>query len=167
MSYQGPNENVQSGNEQVQSGSERAQSNGQVQSGSERAHSHGQVQFGGGQAQSSSTSMAVQMLENKNKPREEITPVDKGRQKVELEKSLDSIRKFNQINEEIKESHDKQVTKLKQREEDMRESLRKIEAKFYPDLDQTNDRESSKDLDQFKDSDSDRESSSSDDFFYV
>ena len=49
MSYQGPNENAQSGNEQVQSGSERAQS-------------HGQVQFGGGQAQSSSTNMAVQML---------------------------------------------------------------------------------------------------------
>ena len=67
MSYQGPNENVQSGKEQVQSGSERAQS-------------HGQVQFGGGQAQSSSTSRAVQMLQNKNKRREEIKPVDKERQ---------------------------------------------------------------------------------------
>ena len=69
MSYQGPNENVQSGNEQVQSGSERDQS-------------HGQVQFGGGQAQSSSTSMTVQMLKNKNKPRKEIKPVDKERQKI-------------------------------------------------------------------------------------
>ena len=56
----------------------------------------------------------------------------------------------------------------------MRESLRKVEAKYYPDLDQTKDRESSKDLDlrsnftdQSKDSDSDRESSSSEDFFYV
>ena len=88
MSYQGPNENVKSGNEQVQSGSERAQS-------------HGQVQFGGGQAQSSSTSMAVQLLKNENKPREEIKPVDKERQKVELEKPLESIRRFNQINDEI------------------------------------------------------------------
>ena len=49
----------------------------------------------------------------------------------------------------------------------MRESLRKVEAKYYPDLDQTKDRESSKDLDQSKDSDSDRESSSPDDFVYV
>ena len=49
----------------------------------------------------------------------------------------------------------------------MRESLRKVEAKYYPDVDQTKDRESSEDLDQSKDSDSDRESSSSDDFVYV
>ena len=69
--------------------------------------------------------MAVQMLKIKNKPQEEIKPVDKERQKVELEKSLKSIRRFNQINEETKESHDKQVTKLKQQEEDMRVSLRK------------------------------------------
>ena len=55
--------------------------------------------------------MAVQMLKNKNKPREEIKSVDKERQKVELEKTLESIRRFNQINEEIKESHDKQFTK--------------------------------------------------------
>ena len=103
MRYQGSNENVQSGNEQVQSGNERAQSHGQVQSGSERAQSHGQVPFGGRQAQSSFTSTAVQMLKNQNKPREEIKPVDKERQKVELEKSLDTIRRFNQINEEMKE----------------------------------------------------------------
>ena len=49
----------------------------------------------------------------------------------------------------------------------MCESLRKVETKYYPDLDQTKDRESSKDLDQSQDSDSDRESSSSDDFVYV
>ena len=49
----------------------------------------------------------------------------------------------------------------------MCESLRKIDAKYYPDLDQTKDRESSKDSGQSKDSDSDRESSSSDDFVYV
>ena len=148
---------IHSTSEQVQSGNEEAQSQGQVQSGSERAQSHGQVQFGGGQAQSSSTSMAVQMLKNENKPREEIKPVDKERQKVELDKPLESNRKFNQINEEIKQSHDKQVTNLKQREKDMRESLRKVEAKYCPDLDQTKDRESSKDLDQSKNSESDRE----------
>ena len=146
--------------------SEQAQSHGQVQSGSERAQfGRGQVQSGSEKAQSSSTSMAVQMLKNKNNPREEIKPVDKERQKVELEKSLESIRSFNQINEEIKESYDKQDAKLKQRGEDMRESL--AEAKYFPDSDQTKDRESSKDLDQSKDSDSDRESSSSDDFVYV
>ena len=89
--------------------------------------------------------MAVQMLKNKNKPREEIKPVDKERQIVELEKSLESIRRFNQKNEEIKESYNKQDSKLKQREEDMRESLRKVEAKYYPDLDQTKDRDQSKD----------------------
>ena len=105
---------------------------GQVQSQSEQAQSHGQ-------APSISTSMAVQMLKNKNKPREEIKPVNKERQKVEFEKSLETIRRFNQINEEIKESHDKQVTKVKQRKEDMRESLPKVEVKFYPDLDKDKD----------------------------
>ena len=129
----------------------------QVQSQSEQAQSHGQVQFGCGQAQSGFTSMATQMLKNKNKPREEIKPLDKERQKVKLEKSLESIRWFNQINEEIKESYDKQDAKLKQREEDVLESLRKTAAKYYPDLDQTKD----------SDLDSDRESSSSDDFIYV
>ena len=80
------------------------------------------------------------MLKNKNKPREEIKPVDKERQKVELEKSLESIRRFNQIKKEMKDSHEKQVAKLKQREENMHESLRKVESKYYPDLDQTKDR---------------------------
>ena len=95
----------------IHSTSEQAQSHGHVQSGSERAQSHGQVQFGKGQvqsgsekAQSSSTSMAVQMLKNKNNPREETKPVDKERQKVELEKYLESIRRFNQINEEKKKN---------------------------------------------------------------
>ena len=137
---------------------------GQVQSQSEQAQSHGQ-------APSSSTSMAVQMLKNKNKPREEIKTVDKERQKIELEKSLESIRRFNQINEEIKESHDKQVSKLKQRKEDMRESLRKAEAKYFPDLDQSKDLDQSQDLDQSNDldqsKDSDLDSNSSDDFVYV
>ena len=123
------------------------------------------------------------MLKNKNKPREEIKPVDKERQKVELEKSLESIRRFNQINEEIKESHDRQVTKLKQREEDMRESLRKVEAKYYPDLDKDLGSDKDKDLgsdkdkdlgsdkdkdvNSDKDKDSDLYSDSSNDFVYI
>ena len=52
-----------------------------------------------------------------------------------MEKSLESIRRFNQINEEIKETYDKHNAKLKRREEDIGESLRKAEAKYYPDLD--------------------------------
>ena len=170
--------NVQENNENILTGG------GQVQSQSEQAQSHGQ-------APSSSTSMAIQMLKNKNKPREEIKPVDKERQKIELEKSLESIRSFNSVNEEIKESYDKQDAKLKQREEDMRESMRKAEAKYFPDLDlrsslvnheqssftdqskdldlrssftnQSNDLDQSSDLDQSKDSDLD----SSDDFVYI
>ena len=105
---------IQSTSEQVQSGS------GQVQSQSEQVQfGRGQVQSGSGNTESRSISMAVQMLKNKDKPREEIKPVDKERQKVEAEESLESIRSFNQINEEIKESYDKQDAKLKQREEDM------------------------------------------------
>ena len=112
------------------------------------------------------------MLKNKNKPREQIKPVDKEKQKVELEKSLESIRRFKQINEEIKESFDKQDAKFKQREEeDMRESLRKAEAKYFPDLDQSKDLDQSRDLDQSNDldqsKDSHSDSDSSDDFFYV
>ena len=140
MNVQENNGNILTENGQVQSQSEQAQfGRGQVQSGS------GKVQSGSEKAQSSSTSMAAQMLKNKNNPREEIKPVDKERQKVELEKSLESIRRFNEINEELKELYDKQDATLKQREKDMRESLRKTEAKYFPDLDQ------SKDLDQSRD----------------
>ena len=150
----------------IHSTSEQAQSHGQVQSGNERTQfGSGQVQSGSEKAQSSSTSMAVQMLKNKNKPREEIKPVDKERQKIELEKFLESIRRFNCVNEEIKESYDKQDAKLKRREEDMRESLRKAEAKYFPDLEQSKDLDNFNDLDQSKDSDLD--SNSSDDFVYV
>ena len=134
----------------------------------------GQVQFLGqaqshGQAPSYSTTMAVQMLKNKNKVRGEIKLVDKERQTVELEKSLESISRFNQINEEIKESHHKQVTKSKQREEYMRESLRKVEAKYYPDLDKDKDlgSDNDKDVDSDKDKESDLDSDSSNDFVYV
>ena len=148
--------NVQENNGNILTG------RGQVQSQSEQAQSHGQ-------APSSSTSMAVQMFKNKNKPREEIKPVDKERQKVELEKSLESIKSFNQINEEIKETFDKHNAKLKQREEDKRESLRKAEAKYYSDLDPrsgyTNkdlgydkDKNKDKDVDSDKDKDSDLDS---------
>ena len=109
--------------------------------------------------------MAVQMLKKTN-PGKKSKQVDKERQKVELEESLESIRRFNQINEELKESYDKQDANLKkQREEDKRESLRKAEAKYYSDLDKTKDTDSSKDIDQSKDSDLDSELS--DDFVYV
>ena len=171
----------------IHSRSERAQSHGQVQSGSERPQSHGQAQSHG-QVQSSASSMAVQMLKNKNKPvdlRSSFTNlrssfIHRERQKIELEKSLESIRRFNQIIEEIKETYDKHDAKLKQREEDMRESMRKAEAKYFPDLDlrsslvnheqssftdQSKDLDQSNDLDQSKDSDLD--SDSSDDFVYV
>ena len=145
-----------------------------IHSTSEQAQYHGQVQFGSGQvqsgsekAQSSSTSMAVQMLKNKNKPREEIKPVDKERQKIEIEKSLESIRSFNCVNEEIKESYDKQNAKLNQKEEHMLESLRKTEAKYYPDLDKDLCSDKDKDVDSDKDKDSDLDSDSSDDFVYI
>ena len=185
----------------IHSTSEQAQSHGQVQSGSERAQSHGQVQFGSGQVkshgqsqshgqaqshgqvQSSASSMAVQMLKNKNKPvdlRSSFTDLrssftDKERQKIELEKSIESIRRFNQINEEIKETYDKHNAKLKQRKEDMRESLRKVEAKYYPDLDPRSgydkDKDKNKDVDSDKDEDSDKDKDSDldsfDDFVYV
>ena len=64
----------------MHSTSEQAQSHEQVQFGSELAQfGSGQVQSGSEKAQFSSTSMAVQMLKNKNKTREEIKPVDKER----------------------------------------------------------------------------------------
>ena len=147
----------------------------QVQSVSERAQSHGQVQFGGGQTQSSDSSTAIQMLKNKNKPREEIKPEDKEEQKREAEKGLEAIRRFNQVNEEVKELHDKQVAKTKQRSEDMKNLMLEAEAKYHPDLDlRSSFTDQSKDLDlrnsfidQSKDSDRDSDRDSSDDFVYV
>ena len=76
----------------------------------------------------------------------------------------------------MKESYDKQAAKLKQKEEDMRASLRKAEAKYFPDLDPrsgyTNkdlgydkDKDKDKDVDSDKDKDSDLDSF--DDFVYV
>ena len=147
----------------------------QVQSVSERAQSHGQVQFGGGQTQSSDSSTAIQMLKNKNKPREEIKPEDKEEQKREAEKGLEAIRRFNQVNEEVKELHYKQVAKTKQRSEDMKNLMLEAEAKYHPDLDlRSSFTDQSKDLDlrnsfidQSKDSDRDSDRDSSDDFVYV
>ena len=147
----------------------------QVQSVSERAQSHGQVQVGGGQTQSSDSSTAIQMLKNKNKPREEIKPEDKEEQKREAEKGLEAIRKFNQVNEEVKELHDKQVAKTKQRSEDMKNLMLEAEAKYHPDLDlRSSFTDQSKDLDlrnsfidQSKGSDRDSDRDSSDDFVYV
>ena len=128
MSARNNEGNIHSTSEQVQFG------RGQVQSGSERAQSHGQVQFGSGQAQSSSgqsssTDEAIQMLLNKNKREVENKPIDKEEQKREAEKSIESIRRFNQINEEIKKSYDEYAAKTKHREKNMREPLLKAEAK--------------------------------------
>ena len=187
--------NKQDYTDYIHSTSEQAQSHGQVQFGSGQVQSHGQAQSHG-QVLSNASSMAVQMLKNKNKPRKEIKPVaprssftnlrssftDKERQKIELEKSLESIGRFNQINEEIKETYEKHDAKLKQREEDMRESLRKAEAKYYPNLDPrsgyTNkdlgydkDKDKDKDVDSDKDVDYDKDKDSDldsfDDFVYV
>ena len=122
--------NIHFASEQVQFGS------GQAQSRSGKAQSRNE------QTQSSSTSLAAQMLINQNKLREENKPIDKEKQKEEVEKALESIRRFNQINE-IKELYDKQVKNSKQREVDMYESMQKTEAKFFPDRESSKDRESS------------------------
>ena len=57
--------------------------------------------------------MATQILLNKNKVKEEGKPIGKEKRKEEVEKALESIRRFNQLNEQIKESYDKQVEKSK------------------------------------------------------
>ena len=44
----------------------------------------------------------------------ENKPIDKEKQKKEVEKSLQSNRRFNQINEDIKKSYDEHVAKTKQ-----------------------------------------------------
>ena len=142
--------------------------NEQLRSGSER------VQFGGGLAQSSSgqsssSDMAIQMLLNKTKREVKNKSIGKEEQKREAEKALESIRIFNQINEEIKKSYDEQ-------EANMRESLLKAEANYLTDEDgessrdgePSRDGESSRDRDKDKDSDSDssKDSDSSDEDVY-
>ena len=89
-----------------------------------------QVQFGSGHAQSSSgqpqssaSDEAIQMLLNKNKIEVEKKPIDKEEQKRGAEKGIESIRRFNQINEEIKKSYDEHAEKTKHREKNMRESM--------------------------------------------
>ena len=62
-----------------------------------------------------------------------------------MEEALESIKRLNQINEEIKESYDKVVAVLKQREVDLHESLRKTKAKYFPHRESSKNRESSKD----------------------
>ena len=71
------------------------------------------------------------MLLNKGKVKAENKPIDKERQKEEVEKTLESIRRFNQMNEELKKTYDEQVAKTKQREEDIFESMQKTEAKCF------------------------------------
>ena len=155
---------VQENNGSILTGRGQAQSQGQVQSGSERAQSHGQAQSheqvpSHEQAPSGSTSMAVQMLKNKNKVRGEIKLVDKE------EDPLEPIRRFNQVNEETKKSYDEYAAKIKQRGEDMKNLMREAEAKYHPDLD--SDKDKGLDSDKNSGSDTDRESALSDDFVYV
>ena len=119
-----------------------------------------QVQFGIGQAQpsggqSSSTDAAIQMLLIKNKRKVENKPVDKEEQKREAEEDpLESIRRFNQINEEIKKSYDEYASYTKHREKNMRQFMLKAEAIYLKDEDreQSRDRESSRDRDKESDS---------------
>ena len=66
--------------------------------------------------------------------RGEIKLVDK-----KEEDSLESIRRFNLINEDAKKSYDEYVAKTKQRGEDMKSLMREAEAKYHPDLDQSKD----------------------------
>ena len=94
----------------------------------------GQAQSSSGQPQSSASDEAIQMLLNKNKRIVENKPVDKEQQKREAEKGMESIRRFNQINEEIKKSYEENAAKTKQRGKNMRESLLKAEAKYLKDL---------------------------------
>ena len=136
----------------------------------------GQAQYSSGQPQSSLTDMAIQLLMNKNKIEFENKPKDKEKQKKEIEKSLESIRRFNQISEEIKKSYDEYVAKTKQREKEMRESLLKAEANYFKvevressrDGESSRDRESSRDQDKNSDSDLDssKDSDSSDEDVY-
>ena len=113
--------------------------------------------------------MTIQILLNKNKTEVKNKPIDKGEQKREAEKGLESIRNFNKINEEIKKSYGEQEAKTKHREKNMRESLLKAEAKYLEDDDGESSRdgepsrdgessidgESSRYRDKDKDSDSD------------
>ena len=168
--------NAQENNGNILTGNGQVQTHGQVQS-----QSQSQSQFGGGQAQSqseqvqseqdkpyevqcSSTSKAVQMLK-KNKVRGEIKLVDK-----KEEDPLESIRRFNLINEDAKKSYDTYVAKTKQRGKDMKNLMREAEAKYHLDLDQSKDIDvdsdplsgyTNKDLgsDKIKDSGSDTDSS--------
>ena len=161
MSARDINRNIHSTSEQVQFG------RGQFQSGHERAQSHGQVHFGSGQSQSSigqssSTDEAIQMLLNKNKIEVENKQIDKEEQMREAEKGMESIRRFNQINEEIKKSYDEYAAKTKHREKNMRESLLKAEAKYLKD----EDRESSRDGESTRDGDKSSDSDSSDEHFH-
>ena len=75
-----------------------------------------QVQFGRWQAQSSRASdVVIQLLLDKNKIEGENKPIDKEKQKSSR-KSLESVRRINQVNEETKKSYDEHVAKTKQRE---------------------------------------------------
>ena len=73
------------------------------------------------------------MLLNKNKRKVENKAIDNKEQKREAEKGIESIRRFNQINGEIKKTYDEMLQKQNIREKHMCESLLKAEAKYLND----------------------------------
>ena len=101
----------------------------------------------------------------------ENKPIDKEKQKKKEEDPLESIRSFNQINEEFKKSYDGQIAKTKQPEKIMRESMLGAEAKYLKDEDgessrdgeSCRDRESSGYRESSKDGESSRDRESSGD----
>ena len=85
------------------------------------------------------------------------------KKKKEVEKSLELIRRCNQINEEIKKSYGEYATKRKQREQIVRESSLKAKAKYLKDEDgeSSSDGESSRDGVSSRDGESTRDGESS------
>ena len=81
------------------------------------------------------------MLKNKNKVSREIKLVDK-----KEEDPLESIRRFNIVNEDAKKSYVEYVAKTKQRGEDMKNLKCEAEAQYHPNLDQSKDIDVDSDL---------------------
>ena len=95
------------------------------------------------------------MLLNKNTIEVENKPIDEEEQRREAEKGRESIRRFNQINEDIKESYDEYAAKTKHREKNMREFLIKAEAKYIKDEDGGSSRDGESSREKYSESDSD------------
>ena len=108
---------------------------GQAQSSSERAQSlRGQSSSRGqissrstiGEIESSYPYMAIQMFSNKSKKIVQNNPLVIEEQKKKVEDPLESNRRFNQMNEEIKNSYDEREAILRQREKKMHEVMLEV-----------------------------------------